>query len=254
MITLKKEVKWRKYKNNILICNCKILDDLKIDLKYNDFMKKISEGLNEDALNDLDKKILNEFKIMKLTENIEIRRISKKDFDFAMQILDNELGEERVRTKEFLREKFREFPAYFIGAYLGKELIGVVCGFPREDYLLMSEIAVDCRFQKRHFGKKLVEAFEKEAFKKYKKINVGARDNAIGFYLSLKYKPFLLVQFEKGVYVEKNFPRDKIIAIRDYGIEIKSDDCSIDEINQLRKKYLKSNIQYIFTKETSPLS
>ena len=40
MITLKKEVKWRKDKNNILICNCKILDDLKIDLKYNDFMKK----------------------------------------------------------------------------------------------------------------------------------------------------------------------------------------------------------------------
>ena len=44
--------------------------------------------MNEDELNDLDKKILNEFKIMKLTENIEIRRISKKDFDFALKRLE----------------------------------------------------------------------------------------------------------------------------------------------------------------------
>jgi GNAT superfamily N-acetyltransferase len=180
--------------------------------------------------------------------SLKLKKISQKDFLSAMKILDNELGKNRVRSSKFLEIKFKENPNYFIGIYLENELVGVVCGFPREDYLLMSEIAVDCRFQGRGFGKKLVKEFEKQVFKKYSKINVGALDEAIEFYKKLNYKPFLIVQFEKGVYDEKDFSDFEILAVHDYGVELKTDKCDLNELKKLRKIYQKANLQYIFSK------
>jgi ribosomal protein S18 acetylase RimI-like enzyme len=175
--------------------------------------------------------------------------VPEKDFPLATKILDNELGKNRVRSPEFLKRKFKEFPEYFIGVYLGRELVGIICGFPREDYLLMSEIAVDCRFQGRKLGEKLVKEFEKIGFKKFNKIHAGALDGAIDFYKSLNYKPFLLAQFKKGDYNKKDFQEFKILNVRDYGFELEIKRGSLNELNKIRKEYPKANLQYIFTKE-----
>jgi GNAT superfamily N-acetyltransferase len=138
---------------------------------------------------------------------MKISKLKRKEFSSAMKILNNELGSERVRDEKFLLEKFKEFPEFFIGIFLDKELIGVICGFPREDYLLMSELAIDRRFQKRGFGKLLVKEFDKIAKEKnYSQIKVGAMDGAISFYNSLEdYNPLLLIQYDSGKYVPSEF-------------------------------------------------
>ena len=192
---------------------------------------------------------------MKILSKLEFRKIKSKEFDDATQILDNELGKKRVRSSKFLYQKFKEFPKFFLGIFLDNELIGVIFGFPREDYLLMSELAIDRRFQRRGFGKLLVKEFEKVAKEnKYYKINVGSEDKSIYFYKSLLgYKPFLLIQFEKWDYFEEDFNKFKIIRIYNYNknntaIEVKITNCNLKLINQLRKKYSKAYFQYIFTK------
>ena len=249
MNTLKKEVKWRKDRNAIFICDCKRLIDLKLDFKYENSLKKIFRGINSDELIGNEKLILEEFKKMNLLVDLELKKLLNNDFSLAMKILDNELGKNRSRNTTFLEAKFKEFPNYFIGIYLGKELVGVICGFPREDYLLIGELAVDFRFQRRRFGEKLVKKFEKIGFEKFNKINVGALNNAIEFYKSLNYDPFLLIQFEKGIYSKKDFSRFEILSVKDYGVELKINECNPDELNKLRKIYPKANLQYIFTKK-----
>ena len=249
MITLKEQVKWRRDKNSLFICDCKNLIDLKLSFEYEPFLKKLSSGVIFEKLNKTEKLIFLEFKKLNLLTNLELKKLPFGDFSKAMCILDNELEKNRVRESSFLKEKFKKIPDYFIGIYLGGKIVGVVCGFSREDYLLMSEIAVDCRFQRRKFGKKLVQAFEKIGFKKYNKINVGALDEAIEFYKFLNYKPFLLVQFKKGIYNKKDFSGFKILAIKDYGIELEADKCNINELTKLRKIYPKARFQYIFTKK-----
>ncbi len=246
--TLKKQIKWRKDKKGLFICDCKKLIDLKLSLEYDPFLTKLSQGVNFEKLTETEKLIFLEFEKMKFLTNLELKELPSEDFYLAMKILDNEIGKDRVRNSDFLKEKFKEFSDYFIGVYLGRELVGVVCGFPRENYLLMSEIAVDCRFQRRKFGERLVQEFEKIGFKKYNIIHVGALDKAIEFYKSLNYKPFLLVQFKKGIYNKKDFSNFEILTIRDYGFELKIKDCNLDELNRLREKYPKANLQYIFTK------
>lgn len=250
--TLKKQVKWRKDRKALFICDCKKLIDLKLSLEYEPFLIKLFQGIIFERLNETEKLIFLEFDKMNFLTELDTKKLPKKDFSLAMNILDNELGKERVRNSNFLKEKFKEFSDYFIGIYLDKELVGVVCGFPREDYLLISEIAVDCRFQKRKFGEKLVKEFEKIGFKKFNKIHVGALDNSIGFYKSLNYKPFLLVQFKKGVYYKKDFSDFEVLNIRDYGFELKVKDCSLSNLNRLRKKYPLANLQYIFVKRGLP--
>ena len=233
--TLNRHVKWRKDNKVIFICDCKRLIDLKISLKYQNFMKKLFSGIDEKNLDNTEKKVLSDFKKMKLLSELKIKKLGKKDFQKAMNLLDNELGKERVRDSSFLANKFKEFPQFFIGIFLGDELIGVICGFPREDYLLISEIAIDSKFSKRGFGKKLIQEFEKIAFKKFSGINVGAQDNIIEFYKSLGYKPFLLVQFEKNVYNKRDFSEFEILSVKEYGIELKVDNCNLNELKRLRK-------------------
>jgi GNAT superfamily N-acetyltransferase len=185
---------------------------------------------------------------MNFLTDLKIKTLSSQDFPSAMEILDNELGKNRVRSYDFLERKFKENSNYFIGIYIDNTLVGVIFGFPREDYLLMSEIAIDSRFQGRGFGEKLVKEFEKKGFEKYNKINAGALDDAIEFYKKIKYKPFLLVQFEKGTYTKEDFSEFKINSIKEYGIELDITKCNLIELNKLRKKYPKASLQYIFTK------
>ena len=133
---------------------------------------------------------------------------------------------------------------------MDNELIGVICGFPREDYLLISEIAADSRFLGRGFGKRLVERFEGIALlNDYHKINVGSRDSAIDFYASLGYKPFLLVQFKEDAYTPNDFKNFKTIKSNKNSIEIKVEKAEIKTIKNLRRKFPKAEFQYIFTKK-----
>ncbi len=92
MQTLKKEVKWRKDKKAIFICDCKRLSDLKIDLKYEGFLKKLSSGVIFDLLDDFEKRLFLEFKKMNLLTDLKIKTLPEEDFEKAMEILDNELG------------------------------------------------------------------------------------------------------------------------------------------------------------------
>jgi GNAT superfamily N-acetyltransferase len=189
-----------------------------------------------------------EFNKINFLTNLEVKKLRKKDFSLAMNILDNELGRERERDSDFLKKKFNQFSEYFIGVYLEGEIIGVVCGFPREDYLLVGEIAVDCRFQRKGFGKRLVKEFENIGFKKHNKINVGSFDDSIEFYKSLNYIPFLLIQFNKGDYHKTDFSDFKVLNVKDYGVELEIKKCSLDELEKLRKKYPKAKLQYLFSK------
>lgn len=246
--TLKKEVKWRKDKKYLFICDCKRLIDLKLDLKYEEFLRKLSSGIKPNSLDSEEKRILSEFEKMELLNDLEFRQINKNEFNQAMNVLDNELGKNRVRNSKFLYEKFKEFPQFFIGVFLGKELIGIICGFPRENYLLISEIAIDCRFHNRGFGKKLISEFEKVAFKKYDRIHVGALDDSIYFYSSLKYSSFLLIQFEEKAYSQENFKEFDIIKRGSGFLEVKTKKLDLDYLKELRAKYPKAHFQYIFTK------
>ena len=131
---------------------------------------------------------------------------------------------------------------------MGKDLVGVICGFTRDNYLLMSEIAIDTRFQKRSFGKRLVKAFEQAVKDKFTQINAGAYDSAINFYKSLDYEPFLLIQFKKGDYSPKNFSKFKVIGSSPTSIEMEVKSCDIKHLQLLREKYPKAHFQYIFKK------
>lgn len=191
--------------------------------------------------------------MLKEKYNPKISSIKRTEFSQAIKILDNELGKKRVRNEAFLLKRFKEFPEFFIGLFLDKELIGIICGFPREDYLLMSELAIDRRFQKRGFGKLLVKEFDKIAKEKnYSQIKVGAMDNAINFYNSLKdYKPFLLIQYNPEKYVPSEFNLP-IIRTGNHGedfVELEVKNPSILELENLRKKFPKAHFQYIFIKK-----
>jgi len=248
METLKKQIKWRRDKRNLFIRDCKNSIDLKISLEHESFLKKLSCGVDLADLNETEKAIFLEFKKLDFLTNLKLKELSPEDFHLGMKILDNELGAQRVRSSDFLMKKFKECSEFFIGAYLGDQLVGIICGFPREDYLLISEIAVDCRFQRRKFGEKLVKKFEKVGFREYKKINVGALDNSIEFYKSLDYKPFLIIQFKNGTYNIEDFADFEVIQFSKGCMELRIKECNLENLEKLRKIYSKANLQYIFTK------
>ena len=251
--TLNKHVKWRKDNSAIFICDCKRLIDLKISFKYESFMKRLSNGIEKEKLIEEEKLVFSDFEKMKLLSELKIKNLSEKDFSKAMKILDSELSKGRVRSNKFLFNKFNKFPQFFIGIFLDKEIIGVICGFPREDYLLISEIAIDSKFHKRGFGKILIERFEEVARKgKYNKINVGAEDNVINFYSFLDYKPFLFVQYKKGDYILENFSELDIFRKSEDKnqilLEVKVNDFNLSLLKKFRESYPKAWFQYIFTK------
>ncbi len=252
--TLNKHIKWRRDKKDILICDCKRLIDLKLSLRYKSFMEKLDKGIEKDNFIEEEKKVFSDFEKMKLLSNLKIRPIKLKEFDYAIKILDDELGKDRGIKKDILSQKFKKFPEFFIGTFLDNEMVGVICGFPRQDYLLISKIAIAPIFQNRSFGKRLMEKFEEAAKGKYNKINVGARDSSVYFYKSLLgYKPFLCIQFKVGDYSKKDF--DDFHIIKEYNfdsknlvIETEINGSDLKLLDKLRKKYPKVWFQYIFTK------
>ena len=252
MYTLNKHVRWREDNGKILICDCKRLTDLKIPLGFKKEIIEIESGVKENDIKGKLRSLFLDFKQLKLLSKLEIREIKDNEFKNAMKILDEEI-KERVRDNDFLFKKYKEFSKFFIGVFLDDDIIGVICGFPREDYLLMSEIAIDPRFRRRGFGNKLVREFEKIGKKGgFKRINVGARDSAIEFYKSLNYDFFLLIQFKKEFYSIENFKNLDIRGSKMSGdyiiIEVNMDKLNLKVLENLRKEYPNASFQYIFTK------
>ena len=86
-----------------------------------------------------------------------------------------------------MSKKFKKFPEFFIGMFLDEKIIGVIGGFPRGDYLLMSELAVDSKFQGKSLGKKLVKHFDKNKGDKRamrEKARIAAKLRRLNMYLS----------------------------------------------------------------------
>ena len=180
--------------------------------------------------------------------NPTIKPLYLKPYFQVYKFLQNNLH--LVRTEEFLKEKLKEFPQYFKGLYLDDKLIGVIQGYPRDDYILISEIAIDQKFRKKGYGSKLVKAFEKEIHNK--KIKVGAQDNSISFYKSLNFKPSIFMQFKKENFNQNILKDYKILYQKEYagllGIEIEIKKISLNQINKFKDRLKPYSIQYLFTK------
>ena len=249
---LNKNIKWRIERKKIFICDCKLLRNLILHKKYMSLMKKFYFGFAKENLGENEIVLYNDFEKLNMFSNLCIRVINKNEFNIAWDILNEGLGKNRVRGRSFLKKKFMEFPLFFRGIFLDDELVGVIFGFPREDYLLISELVIKTKFQERKFGEKLVNDFEFLAKSKgYSKIKVGAMDDVLGFYSKLGYFPFLLIQFKEGIYSSKDFLLEIIkegILDKEHFIEAKVNSFSKHTLDFLRKKFPLAHFQYIFTK------
>ncbi len=191
-------------------------------------------------------------------EKLAVRRIQADEFEEMARIFKSELkGTGRILSNKYLLEKFKKFPEFFIGVFLNGKMIGAVCGslrkILRRNFLVINELAVKSKFHGKGFGKKLVKAFEAAAESKYCEIRVGSVDKVVGFYSSLGYKPFLLIQYKKGAYSIGDFKDLKIIESYEYKeyktFEVKQDKPDMKLLEKLRKRYPKAYFQYIFTKK-----
>ncbi len=242
MKTFSKHLKYRIENNEILICHCKELLDFKIDLKYLEFLRQINAGIEySDSLSIEEKNLFNDLNKINGLVELKIKPLTLKNYSSAYSFLEQNLH--LVRTKEFLIEKLKQYPQYFKGLYLDNELIGIIQGFPRDDYILISEIAVDQRFRNKGYASLLVKEFEKEV---QEKIKVGAQDEAIPFYLSLDYKPSLYIQLEKESPVAPKYFISKQEFDNMVGYEIAVQKMDIDFLNKWKEKSISA--QYLFTK------
>lgn len=186
-----------------------------------------------------------------MKNNYKLRVIKKNELNQAIKLLNKNLYR---RNRAFLRKKFKANSKLFIGLFINDKIEGFICGFPRAGYLLLSQLALNKKFRKKGFGKKLVRFFEKNAGKKYKTIKVGAEDNALGFYYSLGYKPFLLIQYKKP-YSVNDFRDMKIIFkgiwCKYSTLHVKTERKNVKRrtLKKLRKKYPNVYFQYIFEKK-----
>ena len=154
-------------------------------------------------------------------------------------------------------KNIKQNPSLFIGLYLENEIIGAIQGFPRDNYILLSEIAVDIRFRNRKFGSLLMKEFETNAIKyEYPCIKAGAEEKAIGFYSANGYLPSLFAQ------VKEKYERKALEALEKYsykitavtyvnkitGIEIASKDCNLLKLKEIRKLLSPLSAQFLFTK------
>lgn len=258
--TFSKHVKFRKEQDYILICDCKLLRDFKVDLELEQFIKKINCGIRKSELNGEKENLLfKDFVSMKLLSEISFKQISSNNFKVADEFMEKHLYKgKRVRPYEFLLEKLKENPSLFIALYLDKEIIGVVQGFPRDNYLLVSEIAVDIRFHGRKFGSKLLQEFEKNATKMgHKTIKLGARDDATNFYLSNGYSPSLFIQVpinqEETMIKKLNQEKEDIKNVSHVnnlaGIEIAVKNCNQQLLSRVNKEFKPTSAQFLFTKD-----
>lgn len=260
--TFSKHVKFRKEKDAILICDCKNLKDFKVKLDFENFLNRINMGVIEETISDsIEMLLFQDFKSTNLLIEIQIRPIMSEEYSLADKFLEKHLyyiyNGKRPRSYEFLLDKLLESPELFLGLYLDNDLIGVVEGFPRDDYLLLSEIAVDIRFRNRGFGTLLLKEFERVAQNLgYKKIKLGAQDNAVKVYLKNTYLPSLFIQIydieydrvinyfnKQNVQISHENRLNNIVAI-----EFVVDKIDFELLEYFKKLFNPISIQYLFTK------
>lgn len=253
--TFSKHVLFRKEANSIFICDCKRLLDFKVDLIYEKFLFSLEKGIKN--IKKEYKSLFSDLNKLKMLTILEIKSLPSERFNEADNLLKKELFHEpRPRSYEFLKEKFQAYPQYFIGAFLDNELVGIIQGFPREDYLLLSELAIITRMRRRKIGSKLVKEFEKVAKSEgHSKIKLGGADHAGDFYISLGYRPSLFIQIKEDNFssdVEEVLRSEKIIKKENKEgiimIEIETRDANIDKLNIIKKKIKVLSVQYLFTK------
>lgn len=255
MITLSKHTKFREEEEDVFLCQCKDMVDFRVEHKYLELLKKLSAYVEETELSAEEKEFVAELRKARMLSDICLRTISEQEFDKADELLVKYLyTKKRPRSYDFLKDQFRQFPQFFIGLFVGDELVGVIQGFPREDYLLISEIALKPQFRNKGFGRLLLIEFERRAkTEKYQKICVGAEDKAIGFYKKAGYKPFLMAQIEKNIgkskptlskyqlikkYVDNNYDIYELVAEQD----------TIEYLEEAKKDFKTPHCQFIFYK------
>jgi len=245
--TFSKDIKFREEKDYIYICNCKLLQDFKVKSEYLDIINKINRGVFEKDLKGKELLLYNDFKTLNFLKPLNIKKIKKTDFKKVYEFLKENLT--LKRSYRFLLNKLKNGTGKFYGIYLDKLLIGAILGFPREDYFLISELAVDQKFRYRNFGSKLIKKLENNVKGQLK---VGAMDESTEFYKKMKYKRSVQIQIKISLFKQlKNFFDEIDILhfkkIKDLvAIEIKDS----DEKKVLKKIFPRKIIskQYIFTK------
>jgi len=245
--TFSKDVKFRKEQNSIFICNCKLLQDYKIRLKYFKTMNKINRGVSVQKLNKDEKPLFNDFMILNFLKPLYLKEIKTKNYKKVYNFLKENIP--LKRSYAFLLNKLKNNPKFFMGLYLDEELIGVIQGFHRDDYTLLSEIAVDLRFRGRGFGSKLLHAFEKKVKGKLK---VGALDDVIHFYEKCGYSKSIQIQIPWKLFqkMKNAIKHIKILSLKKIN-NLAIMEISIKDKHKLLKLVLSASIvskQYIFTK------
>lgn len=263
ILTFSKHVRFRNERNFILVCDCKRLMDFKIDLKYKDFIDEVNVGVDEKFIkNEKNMLLFKDLKKVKFLSSLTVRRIKKEEFKSAEILLQKGLFKNKrpsVLSARRLYNTFKKYPYFFIGVFLDNNLVGVVGGGKgkRTGDAGISVLCVDSRFKGRGFGKRLVKEFEKQAKKRGSKtIKLGSRDESIGFYKSLGYKPSILIQIKKSKFnkkIKEKIKHFKVILVNQVnnykGVEIECNKIETSLLRKLKKDFKTNAAQYLFTKK-----
>jgi ribosomal protein S18 acetylase RimI-like enzyme len=237
--------------------------DFKIGLKYKNFIDKVNKGVDEKSIkNEKNMLLFKDLKKVKFLSPLTIRRIKKKEFKSAELLLQKDLFKNKrpsVLSPRRLYNSFKKYPYFFIGVFLGGEIVGVIGGGGRKNTgeAVISVLCVNSKFRGRGLGKRLVEGFEKQAMKRgYNVVKLGSNDESIGFYKSLRYKPSILIQIKKSKFNQKirnKIKRFKVILVNQVnnykGVEIKCGKLDLNFLKKLKHDLKADAVQYLFTKE-----
>lgn len=180
-----------------------------------------------------------------------IRTLRKNELAHARQLLAQIIVENRLPSLDEIREKYQRYPAFFIGCFHEKELVGTVFGWPEPHVLVVKAIAVAEPHRRKGIGTKLLKSLEKIAMGKgFESMVLGARWEAVPFYLNYGLDCFVNVQVTLDRFPWKDMPRlrskYKIISAVIFGPSISSN--LISRLNHALKVKItsaKSNFETI---------
>ncbi len=264
MLALSNHLKFREEKDSIFLVDCKRLRDFKLGKEFLPVLNKFKSGFYPSDIKSVEEKSLfRDIKKIRGFVSFSIKPLVSAEYKSVYLFIQKTLFSNKEilqpRTYRFLLSKLKKHNSFFLGAYIGKTLVGIIQGFPREDYLLLSELAVVKEFRGRNFGRLLVQAFEKQAVKKdFKKIKLGAQDESIDFYKKQGYAPSILIQTRKknsktrlGQLLKKYKPisikENKDIMIIE--LECPKKNTPLEVLDKLKKEFNAFSTQYLFTKK-----
>lgn len=186
---------------------------------------------------------------------MEIKKLPEKDLDEAYA-LDKKYVHEDSTLDEF-KKFYQENPKLYVGCYEEGELIGLVYGSTKEDFVILNSIAVRGDYWRKGIGSKLLKKFEEQVKKlNATKISVVAAEGWVeNFYLK---NGFELVAF--FVQIKKNkLPKDykkfgyKIVKEKEDMdkkiLFIETKELSTKDRETIRKKFNAEQVNYLFEKK-----